>query len=330
MSRDGFWDDAEQAQKQLATVNQLKRQISQLDTLLANAEDVGVYVDLVESDQQPEFDELTQLLTQLEKEAASLETQSLLSGKHDENNCYLTLNAGAGGVDAQDWTQILYRMYTRFAEQQSFQVDLLEVSAGDEAGIKSATLHIKGLYAYGYLQAEAGVHRLVRLSPFNANNKRQTSFAGVEVVPEIEQDITLEIDPKDLRIDTYRASGAGGQHINKTDSAVRITHLPTGIVAQCQQERSQTANKETAFKLLKTRLLVLLESQHKDQLDELRGDVKENAWGNQIRSYVFHPYKMVKDLRTLHETSDVPAVMDGDLGPFIDAMLRYQAKETQT
>lgn len=260
----------------------------------------------------------------------ALETESLLSGPYDRLNCYLSLNAGAGGVDAQDWTQLLFRMYSRFAERQGFTVTLIDQSLGEEAGLKSATLKIDGEFAYGFLKNEIGVHRLVRLSPFNANNKRQTSFAGLEVIPELDDNFTIDLDPKDLRIDTFRASGAGGQHINKTDSAVRITHIPTGIVTQCQNERSQISNKDVAMTMLKSRLLVLMESQHKEKINEIRGDIKENAWGNQIRSYVFHPYKLVKDLRTQFETSDVQSVMDGDVMPFIQAHLRVDVTKEKS
>lgn len=254
-----------------------------------------------------------------------METQTLLSGKHDASNCIFTLTAGAGGTDAQDWTELLYRMYSRWMEKKNFHVELVEQSFGDEAGLKAVTLVVKGLYAYGLLKNEIGIHRLVRLSPFNSNNKRQTSFAAVDVIPEI-TDSTQEIkfDPKELRIDTYRSSGAGGQHVNKTDSAVRVTHLPTGLVATSQNSRSQTANKETALGILKSRLLLLMESQEKEKLEDLRGVVKEIAWGHQIRSYVFHPYKLVKDLRTGVETSNVQQVMDGDLDQFIDANLRHR------
>jgi peptide chain release factor 2 len=268
--------------------------------------------------------EVDETLTALEKKVASIETQTLLSGKHDQSNCIFTLTSGAGGTDAQDWTELLYRMYSRWMEKKNFQVDLVEQSFGDEAGLKAVTLVVKGPYAYGLLQNEIGIHRLVRLSPFNSNNKRQTSFAAVDVIPEI-SDTTQDIkfDPKELRIDTYRSSGAGGQHVNKTDSAVRVTHLPTGLVATSQNSRSQTANKETALSILKSRLLILLESQQKEKLEDLRGIVKEIAWGHQIRSYVFHPYKLVKDLRTSVETSNVQQVMDGDLDAFIEANLRH-------
>ena len=329
VSQDSFWDQNPNAQTILSDLSREKRQLEGYANLVTQKEDIAVYFDLIEEEGESEslLSDLTPLMESFKAEIDSLETRSLLSGKYDASHCYLSLNAGAGGVDAQDWTQMLLRMVQRWCEKEEFSVDVLDQSMGEEAGIKSVTLHIKGDYAYGLLKNEIGIHRLVRLSPFNANNKRQTSFAAVDVLPEIEADLNLDIDPKDLKIDTYRASGAGGQHVNKTDSAVRITHIPTGTVAQCQNERSQAANKETAMTMLKSRLVVLLEEQHKEKLDEIRGDVKDIAWGNQIRSYVFHPYKLVKDLRTQHETSDVPGVMDGDLTPFIEAHLRHLAKK---
>ena len=268
--------------------------------------------------------EFKNVLTKLVERVDQIELQSLLSGKYDATSCYFSLNAGAGGTDAQDWNEMLLRMYLRWMEKKGFKTTIIDQTDGDEAGIKSVTVHVVGEFAYGYLKNEVGIHRLVRLSPFNANNKRQTSFAACDVIPEMTQDnLTIDIDTKDLRIDTYRASGAGGQHVNKTDSAVRITHLPTGLVAQSQQSRSQTANKETAMGILKARILVLLEKQEKEKIQDLRGDVKDIAWGNQIRSYVFHPYKLVKDLRTNVETSQLQAVMDGDIDVFIEEHLKY-------
>ena len=246
-----------------------------------------------------------------------LEMTAMLSGPYDTHAAIFSLYSGAGGVDAMDWTELLVRMYTRWFESKQFKVDVVETSYGDEAGIKSATMIVTGDFAYGYLKEEAGVHRLVRLSPFNANNKRQTSFAAVDVVPQLTADTELDIDPKDLKMDTFRASGAGGQHVNKTDSAVRITHLPTKIVAQSQNSRSQIENRQMAMTILKSRLIKLKESQHLDHVDSLRGESMENAWGSQIRSYIFHPYSMVKDHRTNYETSDVKAVMDGQLDAFV-------------
>lgn len=259
-----------------------------------------------------------------------LEIETLLSDKYDRSNCIFSLNAGAGGTDAQDWTQILLRMYGRWFDKKGFKSTLIEETPGDEAGIKSCTIVVKGPFAYGLLKNEIGIHRLVRLSPFNANNKRQTSFAAVDVIPEINKDIDLQIDPKDLKIDTYRASGAGGQHVNKTDSAVRITHLPTGLTAQSQASRSQISNRETALNILKSRLLQQLEKEKKEHLNELRQDAKDIGWGNQIRSYVFHPYKLVKDLRTQHERTDLNKVLDGHIDDFINAFLRHTKKEKET
>ncbi len=250
-----------------------------------------------------------------------------LSGAYDKENCIISINAGAGGTDAQDWAEMLLRMYLRFCEKQGFSTETVDISPGEEAGIKSATIIIKGLYAYGYLKSEKGVHRLVRISPFNANGKRQTSFASIEIIPEIPLPKEVDINPEDLRIETCRASGAGGQHINKTDSAVRIIHLPTGLVVKCQNGRSQVQNKETAMRILYAKLKQLQLEQHKEKISELKGDQKDIAWGNQIRSYVFHPYSMVKDHRLDTETSDVQSVMDGDIMKFIEAFL-LQNKET--
>ncbi len=267
--------------------------------------------------------EIADHLTRLVGRIDTLEIRSYLSQKYDRYPCYFSLNAGAGGTDAQDWTEMLARMYSRWFDKNGFSVDLVDETPGDEAGLKSVTFRVAGEFAYGLLKTEVGVHRLVRISPFNANDKRQTSFAAVDVVPEITQDFSeFEIPTKDIRIDTFRATGAGGQHINKTDSAVRVTHLPTGLVAQSQASRSQISNRETAINLLKSRLIQLMESQHKAHIDELRGVEKDIAWGNQIRNYVFHPYKMVKDTRTGVETTDVQGVMDGDLDTFVHAQLK--------
>lgn len=266
------------------------------------------------------LDETKQINSKLEK----LEISTLLSGKYDNNNAILTLHPGAGGTESQDWAEMLYRMYTRWATQNGFNVKELDYLAGDEAGIKSVTALIEGPYAYGYLKGEMGVHRLVRISPFDSGGRRHTSFASLEVLPEITDDIELDINKDDLRIDTYRSSGAGGQHINKTDSAIRITHLPTNIVVTCQSERSQTMNKETAMRMLKSKLLDLKEKEHKDKIEDLKGVQKDIAWGSQIRSYVFCPYTMVKDHRTNFETGNVQAVMDGDLNGFIEAYLKMK------
>lgn len=256
-----------------------------------------------------------------EKEIYQFELKLKLSGEYDQRDAILAINAGAGGTDAQDWAQGLLRMYQRFCEQQGFSADIIEMSAGEEAGIKSATLMVKGQYAYGYLKSEKGVHRLVRISPFNANDKRQTSFASVDIIPQIPLEEKVEINPADLKVDTFRASGAGGQHINKTDSAVRMTHVPTGIVVECQQNRSQIQNRDTALRILYAKLVQLQHEQHKEKISEIQGDLTQIAWGNQIRSYVFHPYQLVKDHRLDVETSNVQKVMDGDIMLFIEAFL---------
>ena len=266
--------------------------------------------------------ELESGISPIEKEIEKLEVATLLSGKYDINNAIVTLHPGAGGTEAQDWVEMLYRMYTRWANSNGYKVEELDYLAGDEAGIKSVTFLVSGDYAYGYLKGEQGVHRLVRISPFDAGGRRHTSFASVEVLPEITEDIEIDINPDDLRIDTYRASGAGGQHINKTSSAVRITHIPTNIVVACQTERSQIQNRETAMKMLKSKLLHIKEQEHKDTIDELKGIQMDIAWGSQIRSYVFCPYTLVKDHRTNYEVGNVQAVIDGDLNGFIDSYLR--------
>ena len=270
------------------------------------------------------MNELLQNTKELTKNTEKLEIATLLSGKYDSNNAIITLHPGAGGTESQDWAEMLYRMYSRWANKNGFTVKELDYLDGEEAGLKSVTALVEGPYAYGYLKGEMGVHRLVRISPFDSGGRRHTSFASLEVLPEITEDIELDIKQEDLRIDTYRASGAGGQHINKTDSAIRITHIPTNIVVTCQSERSQTMNKETAMKMLKSKLLDLKEKEHKDKIEDLKGSQMDIAWGSQIRSYVFCPYTLVKDHRTGYETGNVQAVMDGDINDFIDNYLKQK------
>lgn len=269
-------------------------------------------------------DEALEVINQLHTRLDKFELECMFSGEHDHSNAMLSINAGAGGTEAQDWTDMLLRMFLRWCEQQKFSTDILDMQPGDEAGVKSVTVMIKGQNVYGYLRSEMGIHRLVRISPFDTSGRRHTSFASVFVFPELDDDIDIEINEKDLRVDTYRASGAGGQHINKTSSAIRLTHLPTGIVVQCQNQRSQHRNKETAMKMLKSRLYDHEQALQKEQHDEISGEKKEIGWGSQIRSYVMHPYRMVKDHRTGEETGNIEAVMDGALDPFIKAYLLWQ------
>ena len=318
----GFWDDMENSQKILQKTNGLKTKVERYEKMAADLEDIRTLNELGMEEQDaaviPEVgDELKRLNDAYEK----LRLETLLTKPYDKNNAIITMHAGAGGTEAQDWVQMLYRMYTRWAEAHEFAVKTLDYLDGDEAGIKSVTINIIGENAYGYLRSEKGVHRLVRISPFDASGRRHTSFASVDVMPELDDDIEIDINPADLRVDTYRASGAGGQHINKTDSAVRITHIPTGVVTSCQTERSQFQNKDTAMKMLKAKLLELKEREQKEKIEDLKGVQMDIAWGSQIRSYVFCPYTLVKDHRTNYEMGDVNAVMDGDLDKFIDAFL---------
>lgn len=326
-SNPSLWSDQAAAQKVLKELKLTEDEIKKWEGLRDNLEDLFVITEASLKDEDPAIEkELKEELTGLEKEVSHLETNTLLNGPYDRDNAVLSIAAGAGGTDAQDWANILLRMYTRYCEDKGYSVEVPEVSFGEEAGIKSATLLVSGPYAYGHLKNEKGVHRLVRMSPFNADGKRHTSFAMIDVIPEIEDEIDVKINPADLRIDTFRASGPGGQHVNKTDSAIRITHIPTGIVSQSQSDRSQHANREAAMKLLKARLYERMLVEQKKKIEDLRGEFKEIAWGNQIRSYVFHPYTLVKDHRTGEETSSVDKVIDGHLDPFIEASLKNLKK----
>jgi len=320
MGAPGFWDDQEAAAKVSAQHARASRKLEQFGALRSDAEDLDALAEL--ADEDPELAaELDEQIASVEARLAALEEERLFSGPYDAGDALVTINAGAGGTDAQDWAEMVLRMMMRWAERRGFDVELLEVSPGEEAGIKSATFRAAGENAYGLFGAEKGVHRLVRLSPFDSANRRQTSFAGLEVSPVIEDEGELEIDPDDLQVDTYRASGAGGQHVNKTDSAVRITHRPTGTVVQCQNERSQSANKDTAMKMLRSKLVELRERERAAELARERGEAQDVNFGSQIRSYVLHPYTMVKDHRTNVEVGNAQAVLDGDLDEFVRAEL---------
>lgn len=325
MLAEGFWDNQELAQQTTKEISGVKRIIQEWNEVHGLLEEALTLVELLDEVADASLEaELGDLLPKLERAVDELELASLLSGEYDGNNAILTIHPGAGGTESQDWAAMLLRMYTRWAEDQGYTVEVLDYQPGDEAGLKDATLLIRGTNVYGYLRSEKGVHRLVRISPFDSSGRRHTSFSSVEVLPEIEDDVTVEINPDDLRIDTYRASGAGGQHVNKTDSAIRITHLPSGIVVQCQSERSQHSNREAALKILKARLLERQLQEQRAKMESLKGQHQDIAWGSQIRSYVFCPYTMVKDHRSNVEVGNVNGVMDGDLAPFIEGYLKLK------
>ncbi len=327
MMEPDFWDDRNKAQSVMSEVNGLKELVKEFKELSEIHENLEVTYQLVKEEPDEElFAELETEIKELSERLDEFELNLLLSEPYDKNNAILELHPGAGGTESQDWGSLLLRMYTRWAEKKGFKVETLHYLPGEEAGIKSVTLAIKGHNAYGYLKAEKGVHRLVRISPFDASGRRHTSFVSCEVMPEVDDEIEIEIRPEDLKIDTFRSSGAGGQHVNTTDSAVRITHLPTGIVVTCQNERSQIKNREAAMKMLRAKLYQRKIEEQEKELAELRGEQKEIGWGSQIRSYVFHPYTMVKDHRTGVETGNIQAVMDGDIDMFINAYLRSQIK----
>lgn len=323
MSMPGFWDNNEKAQKVIDESNELKSKVDSLTELETKFDDLSVAYELVKEEEDAELQaELEESLDEGRTAFNKYETRLLLSGPHDRSNAILELHPGAGGTEAQDWASMLLRMYTRWAESHGYTVETVDYLPGDEAGVKSVTLMIKGPDAYGYLKAEKGIHRLVRISPFDAAGRRHTSFVSCEVTPELDDDIDIDIKPDEVKMDVFRSSGAGGQHINKTSSAVRLTHIPTGIVVSCQSERSQFQNRDQAMKMMKARLYQMEEEKREAEKAALHGEQKEIGWGSQIRSYVFHPYSMVKDHRTNVEVGDVNRVMDGDLDPFIDAYLR--------
>ncbi len=321
-----FWEDAGKAQGQVRELKTLKNAVTEYEKIKTAYDDVETLIEMgYEENDASLIPEIEETLNQFISDFEQMKISTLLSGEYDGDNAILTLHAGAGGTEACDWVSMLFRMYSRWAEKKGYATEVLDFLDGDEAGLKTITLEIKGENAYGYLKSEKGVHRLVRISPFNAAGKRQTSFASCDVMPDIEEDLDVEINEDDLRIDTYRSSGAGGQHVNKTSSAIRITHIPTNIVVQCQNERSQHSNKEKAMQMLKSKLYLLKQQENLEKVSDIRGEVKDIGWGNQIRSYVMQPYKLVKDHRTNEEVGNVDAVMDGNIDPFINAYLKWLA-----
>lgn len=325
-TEDGFWNDIENSQRVLQRLKQLKDKVSAYDSIVSTYDDVATLCQLaIEEDDESLLPDLELEYTKLESMLEEATLQTLLNGEYDGNNAIISFHAGAGGTEAQDWAQMLFRMYTRWAERHGFKYKVLDYLDGDEAGLKSAVVSIEGHNAYGYLKGEMGVHRLVRISPFDSSGRRHTSFAAVEIMPEITDDVNIEIREEDLKIDTFRSGGAGGQHVNKTESAVRITHLPSGIVVTCQNERSQHQNREVAMMMLRSKLVEIKEREHLEKIDDIKGDQKSIEWGSQIRSYVFMPYTLVKDHRTGYESGNINSVMDGDIDGFITAYLKAVA-----
>lgn len=323
----GFWDDSDNAQKIFSEITQLKQKRDSFQALFDQLDDILVMKSFTESGEEDFTREIEKSLSQLEKKLDHFKIETLLTGEYDKNNAIIQIHSGAGGLESQDWAQMLLRMYTRWLEDKGYCYQITDYNQDTEGGIKSVTLMVEGQNAYGFLKCEKGVHRLVRISPFDTNNKRHTSFASVDVFPQIDNDDEVEIDEKDLKIDTYRASGAGGQHVNKTDSAVRITHIPTGVTVQCQSERSQISNRKTAMSMLRAKLIQIKEEERAEKIEDIQGKYSQIAWGSQIRSYVFQPYRMVKDHRTDCEIGDADKVMDGYLDPFMDAYLKQLTRE---
>lgn len=325
-----FWDDQNRAQKILQKISQFDEQLEKWENVKSAHDDLEVMLELAQEAEDESLEgELTSLLSQYERALGNLELQAMLSEEADAKNAMMTIHPGAGGTESQDWAEMLYRLYTRWIERRGWKYSVIDYQPGEEAGIKDVTIEILGNFAYGYAKAEAGIHRLVRISPFDSQSRRHTSFASVFVYPEVDEDIEVEVDTKDLRIDTYRASGAGGQHVNKTDSAVRITHVPTGIVVQCQNERSQHKNKANAMKMMKARLYQRKLEEQREELAAMEASKSDISWGNQIRSYVFHPYTKVKDHRTDEEETNIQAVMDGDIDKFVKSYLLHSIKQPQ-
>jgi peptide chain release factor 2 len=328
MNAPGFWDNPQVAQEHGKKIKRIKDQLEPYEEIISRIDDIIDYVELVQEENEPDHEnEFLSELQSIKTDLDIFEVQCTLSGERDDGNCFINIHPGAGGTESCDWALMLFRMYMRYIERKGWKAEVIDYQDGDEAGLKNATVMVKGEYGYGNLRAENGIHRLVRISPFDANKRRHTSFAAVHVMPEIDDAEMNDIDEKDLRIDTFRASGKGGQHVNTTDSAIRITHLPTGLVVSCQNERSQRQNKLMAMKVLNSKLYELMQVEHAEKVEELSGEKRDIAWGNQIRSYVFHPYNMIKDHRTGYERGDIQNVMDGDLEDYISAYLRASLKE---